>query len=220
MNAAVSLDGRLAPASRTKVRLGSRRDRARMDRLRASADAILVGAGTIRAEDPPLQVRSQVLRRARAREGRSPHLLEIVLSRSLRLPPRARFMTPGPAPRLLVVPRVAPVRRRQALGDAFAIEVCGEREVNIVRLLDRLARRGVGRLLVEGGGGTFARFLRRELVDEIHVTVCPVLLGGIGAPTLFDGEGFETSPFPRMRLELCRREGQEVYLRYGRPLSP
>ena len=88
--------------------------------------------------------------------------------------------------------------------------------MDAARLLDRLRARGVHRLLVEGGGETFARFLRCGLADEIHMTVCPLLVGGRGAPTLFDGVGFEPSPFPRMGLELCRREGEEVYLRYRR----
>src|SRR5262245_7625276 len=90
-NAAVSLDGKLAPASRRKVRLGSDRDRARMDRLRAGSDAILIGAGTLRAEDPPLQVRSEALRRLRQRQGRPEHLQEIVVSASLELPVEGRF---------------------------------------------------------------------------------------------------------------------------------
>src|SRR5262245_23239087 len=91
-NAAVSLDGKLAPASRRRVRLGSDRDRARMDLLRAGADAILIGAGTLRAEDPPLQVRTPAGRRLRAKAGRSGPLLEILLSESLRIPPSSRFL--------------------------------------------------------------------------------------------------------------------------------
>ncbi len=109
INAAVSLDGKLAPSSRRKVRLGSDRDRARMDRLRAGSDAILIGAGTLRAEDPPLQVKSQALRRGRARRGLPEELLEIVVSGSLELPwrggssgtpaPRGSSSFRGPLPR-------------------------------------------------------------------------------------------------------------------------
>ena len=100
-NAAVSLDGKLAPASRRKVRLGSDRDRARMDVLRAGSDAILIGAATLRAEDPPLQVRTPAGRRHRTRQGRTGPLLEVLVSRTLRIPSSSRFLRddaipPGP----------------------------------------------------------------------------------------------------------------------------
>src|SRR5262245_64299358 len=107
-NAAVSLDGKLAPASRRKIRLGSDRDRARMDLLRAGSDAILIGAGTLRAEDPPLQVRTPAGYRLRMREGRSGPLIEILLSRSLRIPASSRFFRDDGIPRILVAPSRAP----------------------------------------------------------------------------------------------------------------
>src|SRR5213592_4304992 len=111
MNAAVSADGKLAPASRARGRLGSARDLARMDRLRASSDAILIGAGTLRAANPPLQVRSRALVRRRLREGRPAALTTIVLSRTLDLPPGARiFRDPG-VPRLVVAPENAARRK-------------------------------------------------------------------------------------------------------------
>jgi riboflavin biosynthesis pyrimidine reductase len=83
-------------------------------------------------------------------------------------------------------------------------------------LLRRLAGRRVRRLLVEGGGEVFAVFLEAGLVDEVHLTVTPYLIGGRRAPTLFDGAGI-SGDLPRLRLDVCRREGQEVYLRYRRP---
>ena len=216
MNAAVSIDSKLAPFSRRKVRLGSERDRARMDRLRASSDAILIGAGTLRSEDPPLQVKSPALRRSRERRGLPQEILEIVLSGSLDLPFEGRFFREGAAPRLLVVPESAPPGRLGRARKQCEVLVLGRRKIDLRRLLARLDRWGIGRLLVEGGGATFAPFLSEDLVDEIHLTVCPVLVGGAGAPTLFEGRGFDGPSFPPMALDLCRREGEEVYLRYRR----
>src|SRR5437867_4411820 len=152
LNAAVSIDGKLAAASRRRVRFGSERDRARMDRLRASCDAILIGAGTLRAEDPPLQVRSPALVRQRVREGRPPHLIEIVLSRSLALPMAGRFFADRQVPRLVVAPSSAPRRLLAQVRKRCEVLLVGGREVDAARLLDRLRGRGVRRLLVEGGG--------------------------------------------------------------------
>ena len=216
LNAAVSADGKLAPASRARVRLGGARDRSRMDRIRAGSDAVLIGAGTLRAEDPPLQVRSAALVRARLRSGRPAYLSTIVISRSLVLPFAGRFFENEAVPRLLVAPNSAPRRNIVRAEERSEVWLVGKKVVDPVLLLRRLRARGIERLLVEGGGETYALFLRAGLVDEIHLTVCPLLVGGRSAPTPFDGEGFPGQPFPRLRLELCRREGMEVYLRYTR----
>jgi 2,5-diamino-6-(ribosylamino)-4(3H)-pyrimidinone 5'-phosphate reductase len=215
-NAAVSLDGKLAPASRRKVRLGSGLDRARMDRLRAGSDAILIGAATLRAEDPPLQVRTAAGRRLRKRVGRSGPLIEVLLSKSLRIPASSRFLREDGIPRIVVAPSAAPAARLARLRGRCEVWTVGGARVDPATLLRRLARRGVRRLLVEGGGEVFASFLEAGLVDEIHLTVTPFLIGGRDAPTLFDGSGF-SGDLPRLALELCRREDQEVYLRYRRP---
>jgi riboflavin-specific deaminase-like protein len=214
-NAAVSVDGKLAPASRRKVRLGSDQDRARMDLLRAGSDAILIGAGTLRAEDPPLQVRTPAGRRLRKSEGRSGPLLEILLSRTLRIPSSSRFLRDDGIPRIIVAPSAAPARRLARLRKRLEVWLAGRASVDPAALLRRLGRRGVRRLLVEGGGEVFAIFLEAGLADEIHLTVTPFLIGGRAAPTLFDGEGIH-GDLPRLRLDLCRREGEEVYLRYHR----
>src|SRR5439155_13573776 len=121
---------------------------------------ILIGAGTLRAEDPPLQVRSEALRRRRVRAGLRAELTTIVLSRSLDLPFEARFFRDPGARRMLVAPLAAPRRRLADARLRAEVLLVGRRRVEPGLLLARLGRRGVRRLLIEGGGETYALFLR------------------------------------------------------------
>jgi len=92
---------------------------------------------------------------------------------------------------------------------------CGRERVDLAELLSRLAtERSVRRLLVEGGGETNWAFVELGLVDEIHVTVAPALLGGRSAPTLLEGGGFAMADRVRLRLADVRRNGDELFCRY------
>src|SRR5262245_53529869 len=190
LNDAISLDGKLSTAARGKVRFTSDADRRLMDELRAKSDAVLIGAGTLRAEDPPLQVKSPELRARRVAEGRPEALLNVVLSASLSLNPGARFFSTPGIPRIVVTVEEAREDLAARLAPAAEIWRVGRGRVDVAALLDRLAERGVSRLLVEGGGKVNASFFEAGLVDEIRLTLAPVVIGGGEAPTLSDGEGF------------------------------
>ncbi|MBX3465900.1 MAG: RibD family protein [Planctomycetes bacterium] len=214
--AASSLDGKLSTVGRAPVTWTSRADRARLFERRDAADALLVGAATIRAEDPPL-LPTPERRAARAAAGRAPNPLRVVVSRSLDLPV-ARALTPAPdAPVLVLGPAPGsgvPDERARAL-TARGLEilpVLGAPD-DLARALEALAARGVREVACEGGGALNAAMLAQGLVDEVHLTVCPVLLGGAAAPTLVDGPGLPA--LARARLLECRAVGDEVFLTYA-----
>src|SRR5690606_28342046 len=117
LSCAVSLDGRIDDASPERLRLSSEADFDEVDELRASCDAILVGAGTVRADNPRLLVRSPERQRRRLAEGRTAHLRKVVLSSSGDLDPAARIFTTGDAGCLVYVADDAlPAARRRLAG--------------------------------------------------------------------------------------------------------
>jgi 2,5-diamino-6-hydroxy-4-(5-phosphoribosylamino)pyrimidine 1'-reductase len=216
INMAATVDGKITSAAREYPRLTSEHDRREMDRLRAEADAIAVGARTLRADDPPLQVRNDEMRAHRRTLGKPAGLLRVLITASGQVDPSSRFFddTDAGAGRIVATVEALPDESLVALADRAEVWKLGRDEVDLKELLKRLAARGVGRLLVEGGGELNWAFLRRDLVDELYVTIAPALLGGREAPTLLEGDGFVMDAQRRLRLESVRREGDELFCRY------
>jgi 5-amino-6-(5-phosphoribosylamino)uracil reductase len=162
LSAAVSLDGALDDRTDRRLILSGPEDLDAVDELRAGCDAILVGAGTVRADDPRLLVRSPARRAARQARGLPPTPLRVVLS-SGALDPGAAVCADGPPPLVL--------------GGALP------------GVLAELAARGVGRLLVEGGAGVLTAVLAAGLADELRLAVAPVFVGDPAAPRLLGAAG-------------------------------
>jgi diaminohydroxyphosphoribosylaminopyrimidine deaminase/5-amino-6-(5-phosphoribosylamino)uracil reductase len=168
-----SLDGFIASRTGDAVYVTGEEDRLHLHRLRALADAVVVGAGTAITDDPRLTVR--------ACSGSNP--VRVVLDHRGRVLRRRRLFTDGSAPTLWIL---AKGRRtaEHAIDGVEVIEVpCGENGFEPRRLLDALAERGLGRVLVEGGGVTVSRFLHAKVLQRLYVTIAPVLVGD-GVPGL------------------------------------
>lgn len=214
LNVAISLDGKIGTYRREKFKFPSRNDRKLMDRIRAESDAILIGGASLRIDDPPLLVRNPALVRARVRRGLAPQPIALVASQSLALPIGSRFFREDPGRRVVVTIARSPAARRKKIEKVAEVWTVGDSELSIPRLLDRLRRRGVRRLLLETGGSLNHLFLARDLVDEIYVTVCPLVISGAAAPTPFDGPGLLARHTRGARLLSARRIGQELFLHY------
>ncbi|HZV02046.1 MAG TPA: dihydrofolate reductase family protein [Planctomycetota bacterium] len=209
---AISLDGKLSTAARDPVRFTSRRDRERLHALREAADAILLGARTIRAEDPPLLPSKEAVARRRAR-GKTPFPIRAVFSRTLDLPLGRALAPAEDAPVYVFTVETADEGKRSALTTQGAIV----RHAPIDEALRILAaEQGVEHVLAEGGGELNAELFRLDLVDELELTVCPLVIGGATAPTLVDGPGFGKDAFKRARLlsHEATADG-ELFLRYS-----
>ncbi|WP_433462588.1 RibD family protein [Spirillospora sp. CA-128828] len=213
LSCAMSADGYIDDATPERLRLSSTADWDRVDAVRAGCDAILVGAGTVRADDPRLLIRGAARREQRVARGLPADLTKVTLTWSGGLDPGARFFTTGESPKLVYAPsgtarELAPRLEGRAevvdAGDPLALRT----------VLADLAKRGVRRLMVEGGGGVHTLFLTADVVDELHLVVAPFFIGDPSAPRFVRSGVFPQSPERPMRLEEATRIGDLALLRY------
>ncbi len=217
LSCGMSIDGYLGSASPRRLQLSNEADFDRVDAVRASCDAILVGAATVRNDNPRLLVRSQNRRAERTARGLTPSPIKVTLTEQVKLNPRSDFFTTGDAEKLVycVSPRVVDARSR--LGDVATVVDGGER-VKMRSLSEDLGARGVQRLMVEGGGKVHTQFLTDNLVDELQLVVAPLFVGDSRAPRFVSDGHFPWNPGRRAKLAGVRQIGDVVLLRYA--LSP
>jgi 5-amino-6-(5-phosphoribosylamino)uracil reductase len=217
LSAAVSVDGYIDDASDRRLILSDAADLDRVDELRAGCDAILVGAGTIRRDNPRLLVRSAASRHARLARGLTASPAKVTLTRGGDLDPAACFFTAVDAAThtaRLVYTRAAtaPAARARLAGSATVIDTGPE--VTVRAVLADLAGRGIRRLLVEGGTSMHTLFLAADAVDELQLAIAPFFVGDPAAPR-FAGRGpFPHDPAHPMELAEARPAGRMVLLRY------
>ena len=217
LNVATTADGKLAPANRHFIPFGSKRDQEHLLELRATADAVMSGARTVDLSPVKLGPGPAKYRRLRLRRGLAEYNLRVVVSGSGTLNPRSEIFKHHFSPVIVLVTGRAPqAKLRQLRTLADAVEICGDRELDFDYALRWLRQKwSVKRLLCEGGGEINAGLFEAGLVNEIHVTLCPVILGGRGAPTLADGKGFaQLSEAAALTLKSRKRMGNELFLVY------
>jgi riboflavin-specific deaminase-like protein len=216
LSCSVSLDGYLGDQT-PRLALSNEADFERVDQVRASADAILVGAATVRIDNPRLLVRSQARREARTARGLPPSPMKVTVTERADLDASSNFFTSGPAEKLVYTSRARAADARARLGPVATV-VDGGRRVRMRRLSEDLAERGVQRLMVEGGGIVHTQFLAGDLVDELQLVVAPVFIGDSGAPRFVSDGRFPWNAGRRATLAEVRQIGDVVLLRYA--LSP
>lgn len=196
INSAMSADGKISSVDRKQVRISGPEDMDRVKLLRAESDAIMVGVGTVLADDPGLRVKSQDLKRMRLDRGLPETPLRVVVDSRARTSPEAEVLGEGC---ILAVSRAATEERLYPLREKCEIVVAGVEKVNLAELMSILKKKGVERLMVEGGATLNWSLIEAGLVDEISVYVGPMIIGGDGAPTLVDGPGF-CGDYPKIEL--------------------
>jgi 2,5-diamino-6-(ribosylamino)-4(3H)-pyrimidinone 5'-phosphate reductase len=210
VNVAMSADGKLDNVSRKGISISSIANKARVDRLRAGMDAVLIGGRTLLDEDPKLTVSSLALRTERKAAGLEENPAKVGIVSVADLKPAGNFMTSGPARRLIYTTRRTSLEQIARLENAGAqVFVLGDQRVDVSAAMASLYGQGIRKLLVEGGGTLIAEFFRLDLVDELMLYISPQIIAGASAPTLADGGGFFQGQAPALRLVSVEKYDQE-----------
>jgi 2,5-diamino-6-(ribosylamino)-4(3H)-pyrimidinone 5'-phosphate reductase len=197
------------------VRISGDEDRERVDRLKAESDAVMVGIGTVLADNPSLTVKSGDLRKGRVSAGKTENPVRIVVDSRGRTPPAADILHRGPGERIIAVSGRAGAEAAERFRGLATVIVAGDKEVDLPLLMARLHDLGIRRLMVEGGGTLIASLFADGLVDEFYTFVGNLVIGGAGAPTPVDGRGFPNdNEFVRLSLMDVGEVGEGVLLRW------
>ena len=213
LSAAMSIDGYLDDMNDARLMLSNEEDFDRIDEVRASVDAILVGANTIHRDNPRLLVRSVERREKRIRAGLTAHPIKVTLTGRSDLDATAQFFSAGDNQKIVYTRNSAAPALREALGTLATVVSAGE-PIDLGIVLDDLSKRKVNRLMVEGGGTTHTHFLSAGLVDEIHLVIAPFFIGDRDAPSFVHPGRFPQNPQHPMTLAEARQIGNVVLLRY------
>ena len=219
VNMAMTADGKIATANRRVHSFSSKRDLEHLYELRTTADAVVCGARTVEISGTILGTGGEKFRMQRLQRGLAEHNLRVIVSGSGSINPRAAIFKKHFSPVIILTTgraSKANLRRLRAIADE--VKVCGGREINFTAALRWLrAKWGVTRLLCEGGGEFNDALFRADLVDELHLTICPKIFGGSKAPTIADGEGFcrlvEAKSF---QIKSFKRVGDEIFAVFQR----
>lgn len=198
LSAAISIDGKIATRTR-KSNLSSRKDLIRVHNLRKSVDAIIVGKNTIHVDDPLLTVRYV--------KGNNP--IRVILDSKGSLSTKSNVIkTAKNIPTILVVSENAPRNDKKFTAKGVQVVRCGKTKIDIKKLLKILGKKGIKKIVVEGGGTTNWYFFKEKLVDEIVVTITPYILGGSTAISLVEGVGFGkiSNSFKLKKIEKIQNE--------------
>ncbi|PZG13354.1 deaminase [Micromonospora craterilacus] len=214
LSCATSIDGYIDDATDERLLLSNDADLDRVDAVRAGCDAILVGAGTVRRDDPRLLVRCAHRRADRLARGLPESPTRVTVTGCGDLDPGARFFTVGDTDRIVYCASGSVDKTRHRLGELATVVDAGD-PVDLARTLADLADRGVRRLLVEGGAQVHGQFLAAGLADELHLVVAPFFVGDRRAPR-FVGDGrFPWHPGRRAQVVEARQIGDVVLTRYA-----
>ena len=214
LSCSMSIDGYLGGPTADRLVLSNAADLDRVDEVRAGCDAILVGANTVRLDNPRLAVRSPERRADRQTRGEPASPVKVTVTSTGDLDPGAHFFCQGQSAKLVYCATPAAARTRHRL-DGLATVVDAGDPVDLAGILHDLTGRGVRRLMVEGGGRMHNQFLAGELADELQVVIAPLLVGDPRAPRFVPDGDFPWPADRRAPLAQVRQIGDVVLLRYA-----
>ncbi|MDK2832168.1 MAG: 2,5-diamino-6-(ribosylamino)-4(3H)-pyrimidinone 5-phosphate reductase [Methanolobus sp.] len=220
INSAMSADGKISTKERKQVRISGQIDFNRMDQLRAGSDAVMVGIGTVLADDPSLTVKSSELKMERIASGKKENPARIIVDSKARTPIDADIFKKGEGKRIIIVSKSAPSDKVALLKEKAIIVVAGKKSVDLKQAMSELKSQGIDRLMIEGGATLNWGMISNGLVDEIYTFVGNLIIGGKTAPTFTDGEGFTEKYIQKLELIDAEKMEEGVLLKWKVPANP
>lgn len=217
INVAMTADGKIDTFERKGAAISSKRDKERVDELRAGADAVLVGGKTLLGELPKLTVKNEALREGRVKRGESANPIKVGVVTNADIPPDSDFIKSGSSKVVIFTTSRTSISQLENLR-AHGVEVFVHNDsphVDLIKMMKTLKEIGVNRLMVEGGGTLNFELLRLGLVDELTLYMAALIFGGVNAPTLADGFGItRDSAIPLKLMEIEKWEDGGIFARY------
>ncbi|MBD1924600.1 RibD family protein [Microcoleus sp. FACHB-831] len=211
---AMTADGKIADATSSPARFSSPNDKSHLEKQIANADAVLFGAGTLRAYGTTLSVSNPTLLQTRQNQGKPPQPVQIVCSRLANIDPQLRFFSQSVPRWLIAGASGAKNWEGQQEFERIIVAETPKGEINWTDAYSQLATLGLRNLAILGGGKLVASLLVENLIDEFWLTICPLILGGAAATTPVEGGGFLPQLAPRLELLSVETIEQEVFLHY------
>ena len=213
LSAAMSVDGYLDDTSPERLRLSNAPDFDRVDQVRAESDAILIGANTMRRDNPRLLVNSDERRAQRVADGKPEFPLKVTVTRTGDLAADLKFWHFG-GDKLVITVDDAVEKVRATLGDLADVVSVGL-DLDWGLVLDELGRRGVKQLMVEGGGTIHTQLMAQDLADEVHLAIAPLLVGQPEAARFLGAADYPGGSTARMQVLEVRAIDDVVLVRYA-----
>ena len=205
LSAAITLDGKIGQRN-NKVVLSSKSDKIRVHKLRSKFDAILVGKNTVEQDDPLLTVRHA--------KGKNP--IRIILDSHGTIKNTSKIIkTAKNIPTIIVTSQLVSKRNFSRLKNLpLDVIVCGKNQVDVRKLVPILCKKGIKKILVEGGGTLNLSFLKNNLINEIIITITPFVLGSENSINLFEGILKPTKNLSSFKLKKVQKNTNEIVLNY------
>jgi 2,5-diamino-6-(ribosylamino)-4(3H)-pyrimidinone 5'-phosphate reductase len=218
LNMAMTADGKIATANRALATFGSKRDHEHLLELRATADAVMAGANTVNSAPINLGPGGAKFQRRRLKNGLAEYNLRVIVSGGGSINPDAEIFKQRFSPIIVLTTARIPKATLKTLREIAEVKICGQTKINFHNAFRWLRKKWkVNRLLCEGGGELNGELFGANLVDEIHLTICPKIFGGRRAPTIADGSGFfHLADAARFKSKSARRIGDELFAHFER----
>ena len=218
MNMAMSTDGKISTYQGKSIQFSSVEDRRVMDEIRFQADAILIGANTLRVDGIHLWIKTEALVKKRAAQKKAPHPINIVISRSLDIPTDCRFFSYPDTEKWIITSENSDSEKMNDLARFARIHALSQSQshddIDLSLVMAYLKKWGVNRLLLEGGSRLNFQMISHNFVDELYLTICPIIIGGERVASPVGGQGFPSHKIRNLKFLSCRHFEGELFLRY------